>query len=135
MNLKKYISKQLIMRFCIMLALVAAAAAFDMYHTANQKIADSIRKIPAPDAAENSKTFYCNQIPSFNLKTSTTELSVRFRFAFTQNKFLQKHYNLRTFQILKAETLYSGLPMVCSFHALAFNREIYESPDDTPPLV
>lgn len=134
MDLRKYISKHLIMRFCLMLALVGAAAVFDMYHTANQKIVESIRKNPTQDSADNGKTFYCNQLPTFNLKTSTTELSVRFRFAFTQNKFLQKHYNLRTFQLLKAEALNSCFPIVSSFHALAFNRKIYDSPDDTPLL-
>ncbi|MFY9151119.1 MAG: hypothetical protein WAO52_03825 [Prolixibacteraceae bacterium] len=135
MDFKKYISKHFILRFCLMLALVGAAAVFDMYHSANQKIADNIRKIPVQDSTESGKTFYCNQIPTFNLKTSTTELSVRFRFAFTQDKFLQKHYNLRTFQLLKAETLNSSFPVVCSFHSLPFNRELYQSPDDTPPLV
>lgn len=135
MDLKKYISKHFILRFCLMLALVGAAALFDMYHSANQKIVENIRRIPAQDSKEGNKTFYCNQIPTFNLKTSPTEHSVRFSFAFTQNKFLQKHYNLRTFQLLKAETLISGFPVVCSFHSLPFNRELYESPDDTPPLV
>jgi len=108
---------------------------FDMYHTTNQKIAEASRKIPAQDESGNSKTFYCNQIPTFNLKTSTTELSARFRFAFAQDKFLLKHYNLRMFQLLKAEALHSFFPVVCSFHALPFNRDIYENPDDTPPLL
>jgi hypothetical protein len=134
MNLKKYISKHFIVRLCLLLALVGAAAVFDMYHTANQKIADDIRKIPVQDNSETNKIFICNQVPTNNLKTSGAEFSIRFRLAFTQDKFLQKYYNLRTFQLMKAETLNSFFPSVCSFHSLPFNRVLYPSPDDTPPL-
>jgi len=134
MNFKKYISKHFIIRLCLLLALVSAAAVFDMYHSVNQKLANNIRKIPSHDDAGSGKTFYCNQIPSFNLKTSSTEFSIPFRFAFTQDKFLLKHYNLRTFQILKAEQINSMFSTIGSSHFLPFNRVLYASPDDTPPL-
>ncbi len=134
MNFKKYISKHLVVRLCMMLALIGAAAVFDMYHTVNLKLADNIRKIPSHDDSGSGKTFYCNQIPSFNLKTSSTEFSIRFRFAFNQDKFLLKHYNLRTFQLLKAERINSLFSAICSSHFLPFNRVLYASPDDTPPI-
>ena len=134
MNLKKYISKHFIIRLCLLLALVSAAAVFDMYHSVNQKLANNIRRIPSHDDAGSGKTFYFNQIPSFNLKTSSTEFSIPFRFAFTQDKFLLKHYNLRTFQILKAEQINSMFSTIGASHFLPFNRVLYASPDDTPPL-
>jgi len=134
MNLKKYLSKHFILRFCLLLALVGGAMVFDMYHTENLKLANQNRKIPVPDDSETNKTFFCNQVPSYNLKTSTTEFSVRFRFACTQDKFLIQHYNLRTFQLMKAEVIHSGFCAVCPFHSLPFNRVLYDSPDDTPPL-
>jgi hypothetical protein len=134
MNLKKYVSKQFILRVCLMLAIVGGAAVFDMYHAANRKITELIRKFPAPEETETSKTFFCNQVPNYNLKTSATEFSVRFRYAFTQDKFLIQHYNLRTFQLMKAESVRSSFPAVCSFHSLPFNRVLYASPDDGRPL-
>ena len=134
MNVKKYMTKHLLMRLCLLLALVGAAAVFDMYHASNQKLAEKIRKIPVPGEVGNQKIYICNQVPSYNLKTSVTEFSVRFRFAYTQDKFLLKHYNLRTFQLMKAETLLSFFPAGCSLHALPFTRVLYSSPDDTPPL-
>jgi hypothetical protein len=134
MNLKKYMSKHFMMRLCLLLLLVSGAAVFDMYHAAHQQLADSIRKIPVPDQSDTNKTFFCNQVPTYNLKTSGTELSFRSRFACTQNKFLLKHYNLRTFQLMKAEAVHSSFPSVCMFHSLPFNRVLYDSPDDTPPL-
>jgi hypothetical protein len=133
-KIKKYISKHLIMRFCLLLALVSAAAVFDMYHAANQTVTGHMQKIPTPDETETSKVFFCNQVPSNNLKTPGTDFVVRFRFACTQNKFLVKYYNLRTFQLMKAETVQSFFPSVSSFHSLPFNRVLYASPDDTPPL-
>jgi len=134
MNLKKYISKNLIIRLSLLLALVSAAAIFDMYNTANQIMADSVRKIPAPDEADSNKIFFCNQVPTYNLKTSGTDFSIRFRFVCSEDKFLLKHYNLRTFQLMKAETLHSSSQSVCSFHSLPYHRVFYFSPDDTPPL-
>jgi hypothetical protein len=134
MNLKKYLSKNVVMRLCLLLMLVSAAAVFDMYQAGNQKLAEKIHRIPSPDETDANKTFFCNQVPSFNLRTLGTEFSVRFRFAYTQDKFLLKHYNLRTFQLMKAEAVHSCFPTVCSFHSLPFNRVLYASPDDTPPL-
>lgn len=134
MHFKKYISKHLIMRFCMLLALIGAAAVFDMYHTVNTNLADSIHRLPSHDESGSGKTFYCNQIPSFNLKISSSEISFRFRYAYTQDKFLLKHYNLQTFQILKAERINSPFSPVFSSHFLPFNRVLYASPDDTPPL-
>lgn len=134
MSLKKYLSKNVIMRLSLLLALVAAAAIFDMYHSSSQKIAERIHKIPAPDESDSNKTFFCNQVPSYNLKTSASDLSIRFRFAYTQDKFLLKHYNLRTFQLMKAEAMQSSFTSINLFHSLPFNRVLYPSPDDTPPL-
>ena len=134
MSFKKYISKIFIMRLSLLLALVGAAAVFDMYHSDNQKLTEKMNRIPASDDTEANKTFFCTQVPTYNLKTLGTEFSVRFRFACTQDKFLLKYYNLRTFQLMKAETLHSSFPVICSFHSLPFNRVLYASPDDIPPL-
>ncbi|MDP3643009.1 MAG: hypothetical protein Q8S54_07420 [Bacteroidota bacterium] len=123
------------MKLSLLLAIVGAAAVFDIYHSANQKLTEKMNKIPASDDTEANKTFFCTQVPTYNLKTLGTEFSVRFRFAYTQDKFILKYYNLRTFQLMKAETLHSSFPVICSFHSLPFNRVLYASPDDTPPLV
>ncbi|HAQ19042.1 MAG TPA: hypothetical protein DCR40_07400 [Prolixibacteraceae bacterium] len=134
MRVKKYISKSFIIRLSLLLALVGAAAVFDIYHSANQKLTEKMNRTPASDDTEANKTFFCTQVPTYNLKTLGTEFSVRFRFAYTQDKFILKYYNLRTFQLMKAETLHSSFPVICSFHSLPFNRVLYASPDDTPPL-
>jgi len=134
MNLKKYISKHSIMRLCLLFVLVSGAAIFDLYHVANQKLSDNIRKQPASNEAESNKVFFCNQLPTYNLKTLGNDLSVRFRLSFSQDKYLIKYYNLRTFQLMKAETVHCFVPSVCSFHSLPFNRVLYAIPDDTPPL-
>jgi len=134
MKFKKYLSKHFLLRFCLLLALVGGATAFDMYHAANLKIALKTKKIPSSQETENNQTFFFNQVPTYNLKTSSTEFSIRFRNTFTQNKFLIQHYNLRTFQLMKAEAIQTGFSSVCSFRSLPFNRVLYSSPDDIPPL-
>ena len=49
MHLKKYISNSFVLRLSLLLALVAAAAVFDMYHSANRKLTEKINKIPVSD--------------------------------------------------------------------------------------
>ena len=134
MIFKKYCSKHFILRLLMLLALIGSAAVFDMYHSVNQKIAGSSTPTPASDDTAGSKIFFCNQVNTYNLKTPASEFSVRFRLACTQDKFLIKHYNLRTFQLMKAESLHSSIPLFNSVHSLPFNRVIYFSPDDIPPL-
>ena len=134
MVFKKYISKHFILRLCLLILLIGSAAVFDMYHASNQKLADSLTKVPAKKDMEGCKMSFCNQVNTYNLKTPAGEFSIRFRLAYTQDKFLLKHYNLRTFQLMKAESLHSFFPVICSFHSLPFNRELYSSPDDMPPL-
>jgi hypothetical protein len=132
MGIQKYISKTFILRMSLLLAMVAAAALFDMYHSANTKLAEKIRKVPVQE--ETNQTFFCNQVSQINLKTIGFELVSRSRFACTQDKFLQKHFNSRTFQQIKSESVRTSLLVICSAHALPFNLVIYSSPDDTPPL-
>jgi hypothetical protein len=122
------------MRFCMLLLLLGAAAVFDMHHTVNKTLADRIHRIPPHDETGSGKIFFCNQLPSFNLKISSSEWPFRFRFACTHDKFLLKHYNLRTFQILKAEQENHSVP---SFFAACHSHLVrlrYSVPDDTPPL-
>jgi hypothetical protein len=134
-KIKKYITKHLVVRFCLLLTLVSAAAVFDMYHSGNNKLAGQSHNIPSPDQSENNKVFFYNQVPSNNVKTSGSDFVVRFRFACTQNKFLLKYYNLRTFQMMKAEAVSASFTSENSFHSVPYNKEIYDSPDDTPPLI
>jgi hypothetical protein len=114
----------------MLIALICAAALFDMYHTPDVKTA----RVPSSDEADSGKVFFCNQVPTTNLKTSGTDFVVRFRFACTQDKFLLKYYNLRTFQIMKAEALHASSATESSFQSFPFTRILYSSPDDTPPL-
>ena len=134
MVLKKYISKHFILRLCLLISLIGSAAVFDMYHASNQKLADRSNKNPTQEDISAGRMYFCNQVNTYNLKPPAGEFSVRFRLVYTQDKFLLKYYNLRTFQLMKAESLNSFLPVVCSFHSLPFNRVLYASPDDIPPL-
>lgn len=133
MDLSKYISKNFIIKLALLFALVASAIVFDMYHQSNQSVSKNTKKIPSQ--SENDKVFFCNQVITYNLKTLGNENPIRLRFAFSQDKFLIKYYNLRTFQMMKAETSHVFVSKVRYFHSLPFKRVLYSSPDDTPPLV
>ncbi len=135
MNLNKYISRNLVIRLSLLFSLVALAALFDVYHQVNQKICKSASKAPVQNDSDNNKVFFCNQVSNFNLKTLGTENPLRLRFSINQDKFLIKYYNLRTFQMMKAETSHVSISNVRYFHSIPYKRVLYSSPDDTPPLL
>lgn len=135
MNLSKYISKNFILKISLLFALVASAAVFDMYHQANQNVSKRANKASSQNDQESNKVFFCNQVTNFNLKTQGTDNSIRLRFAFHQDKFQIKYYNLRTFQMMKAETSHVSASTVRDFHSIPYKKVLYSSPDDTPPLV
>lgn len=112
-----------------MFALIGAAAIFDIYHSTDPSN-EINKKDPVNQEAIISKIIYCNQIPTFNLKTAGSEVNNKFSLSYSHDKFLIKHYNHRTFQIMKAESLLSFFPVIRSFSSLPFNRDIYSSPDD-----
>lgn len=135
MVFKKYISKLFILRLCLLFALIGSAAVFDMYHAGNNKSADPITKMPVEKDVNAWKMYFCNPVNTFNFKTPAGDnFSILCRFAISQDKFLLRHYNLRTFQLMKAESLHSFLSVVCSFKSLPFNLLLYSIPDDKPPL-
>lgn len=134
MAFKINISRPVLLRLCLLIALIGSAAVFDMYLASHQKSTEPVTQAPADKDLDAGEMYFCNQVNPNNLKTPAGEFSVRFRLAYTHNKFLLKHYNLRTFQLMKAESLHSFFPVVCSFHSLPFNRVLYASPDDMPPL-
>lgn len=134
MNLSKYISRNFVIKFSLLIAVVALAAIFDMYHQVNVGITKAASKAPVQKDSENNKVFFCSQATNFNFKVSATENPIRLRFSINQDKFLIKYYNQRTFQITKAETSHVSYSTVRYFHALPYKRVLYSSPDDTPPL-
>jgi len=134
MNLSKYISRNFIIKLCLLVTLVVSAALFDMYHQVNLSLDKRSDKTPFQTESETNKVFFCTQVPGFNLKTLGTENPIRIRFDFNQDKFLIKYYNLRTFQLMKAETSHVSFSSVRYFHSLPYRRVLYSSPDDTPPL-
>jgi len=134
MVFKKYISKLFILRLCLLIALIGSAAVFDMYRASHQKLTNQSNKNPAQNDNYTGKMYFCNPVNTYNLKPPAGEFTARLNFATGQDKFLVRHHNLRTFQLMKAESLHGFLPVVCSFHSLPFNRVLYASPDDIPPL-
>jgi len=135
MNLKKFMSKQLVLRFILLISLMGGAAVYDLSHASELNLSKSTHKKQSTPETDNCKTFFCNQVPVYNLKTSPTEASIKFKFSCTQDKFLLQYYNLRTFQMMKAEAVSACFTAVSLFHSLPFNKVLYASPDDVPPLV
>jgi hypothetical protein len=118
-----------------LVAVVALAAVFDVYHNASQDVGKHTKKASSSNESEASKVFFCSQVPGHNPKTPGNENPVRLRCSANQDKFLLKYYNQRTFQLMKAETAHSSVFAVRHFMSLPFKRVSFSSPDDTPPLL
>ena len=134
MQLKKYISRKILVRVGLFLAIVAAAFVFDAYHQSNQKIADDVKDQPGSKDVQTGGVLFYSQLNSFGQKVQENESPSRSDFAARFNNLLFKDQSWHN-----SRALDPGL-RICScanqsFHYIIFNRIYHRSPDDKPPLV
>jgi hypothetical protein len=112
------------------LAVVLSAILFDALHEGSEKLVDEMHQRSESQFLYSSHVFFYNQISHFKLKKGADKLFSGFLFAATQNEFLTKFHNCRTFHLLKAESLRERLPLVRIIHFMEFNTCHHASPDD-----
>ncbi len=106
--------------------MIAGAVIFDCSREENLEIAEATKE-PVQESA-SSVSFYFNPIKTYNFESETKLLPKRISNQ-VQNKYLRDLHDIKTYHLLKAESLDAYSPLV-SFHFLQFRECIYSSPDD-----
>jgi hypothetical protein len=132
MNIEKKISKKMMLRLALFAAVIGVAALFDIYFDDNRVDFSEVESNTTDDEKEQGSVLLINQNVNSGAKESAGKLMVRKPQLKSHDKFLQKYYQLRNYQVLKAEVQTQTTPLINSYHYLVFKNYFYSVPDDDP---
>jgi hypothetical protein len=131
-NIKKKISKKVVLKLALFVAIIGLATLFDHYFDKNSVEIDKIESNSSKESTEQKTILLISQVPNYGIKTLAEKTIPRKLQIKSQDKFIQKYYQLRNFQVLKAEVQTQTTPLINTYHYLAFKNYFYSDPDDIP---
>jgi len=132
MDFKKKISKKVVLKLALFVAVIGLATLFDHFFDKNTAEAKEIEASSSRENQEQKSIFLISQTPNFGVKTLAEKTIPRKLQLKSQDKFIQKYYQLRNYQVLKAEVQTQTTPLISTYHYLAFKNYFYSVPDDIP---
>ena len=91
MNIKKNITKKLVLRLAIFIAIIGAATLFDVYFDSNLDQFEDINSESQQGSTKGGKMFFVNQVSTVNAKTSFQKNTHRKLQVKSHDKFIQKY--------------------------------------------
>lgn len=132
MRIKIKLSKKNVMHLALFIAIIGVASLFDLYFESNPDKLEDIQTESATNTNGQAKMYFVAQINTTNIKTSIQKNIGRKLLVKSQDKFIQKYHQLRSYQVLKAEVQTQTTPLILSYHYLVFKNYFYTVPDDEP---
>lgn len=132
MKIEKKISKKVILRLALFAAVIGVAALFDFYFDNNRLEISEIESNSTNDEKDRGSVLLINQTINSGAKASASKTIVRKPQLKSHDKLVQKYYQLRNYQVLKAEVQTQTTPLINTYHYLAFKNYFYSVPDDDP---
>ncbi len=120
------------MRLALFVAVIGMASLFDIYFDNNQVKPEESETGSAKGERKQEKIVLISQSVNLDLKTPVQKTVVRKLQVKSQDKLNQKYYQLRNYQVLKAELQTQTTPLINTYHYLAFKNYFYSIPDDIP---
>jgi hypothetical protein len=131
-EINKKISKKLVMQLALFLAVIGMASLFDIYFESNRVEINETEAGSSEGEKEQDSILLISQSTNLGAKTSENKSFVRKLQVKSHVKFIQKYYQIRNYQVLKAEVQTQTTPLINSYHYLAFKNYFYSIPDDVP---
>jgi hypothetical protein len=132
MNSKIKISKKVILKLAFFTAVIGVAALFDFYFDNSRVNVIEIETSLPEDEKEQGSILLINQNVNSGVKASVSKTVVRKPQLKSHDKYVQKYYQLRNYQVLKAEVQTQTTPLIDTYRYLAFKNYYYSIPDDDP---
>ncbi len=132
MEFKKKISKKVVLKLALFVAVIGLATLFDHYFDKNTAEAEEIEASSSKENKEQKTILLISQTPNFGVKSIAEKTIPRKLQLKSQDKFIQKYYQLRNYQVLKAEVQTQTTPLISTYHYLVFKNYFYSVPDDIP---
>lgn len=128
---KSKISKKVIIRLLLFGAIIGAAALFDYFFDDEMTVLEEFEKGDNKTEAQNT-VYLINQVNTGGIKTSVKLSSEKNPQIKSHDKLLRKYYQLRNYQVLKAEVQTQTDPIINVYHYLAFKNHFFTDPGDDP---
>jgi len=132
MNVKVKISKKLLLRLTVFMAVIGAAVLLDVYFENSPAEFVNIQKESDEETTEPAVVYLISQSSSVGFKTSIQKTSFRTLLVKSHDKFLRKYHHLRNYQVFKAEAKKQTTPLILSYHYLVFQNYFFTHPDKDP---
>lgn len=120
------------MRLAVFVAVIGLASLFDVYFDEDYAALNEIEAEANENSRESNTIYLINQTNTVVLKTSVQFATGKKLQLKSQDKFIQKYYQLRNYQVLKAEVQTQTAPLINTYHYLAFKNYFFSDPDDDP---
>jgi len=105
---------------------------FDIYFSDTQVKPEETETGSTREEKRQEKIVLISQATNFDLKTPVQKSVVRKLQLKSHDKYIQKYYQLRNYQVLKAEVQTQTTSLINTYHYLAFKNYFYSIPDDIP---
>lgn len=132
MNIKRKISKKIVLRLALFVAVIAMASLFDIYFDDTSIKTEETETGSAKEEKKQERIVLISQSTNLDLRTQVQKTVVRKIQLKSHDKYIQKYYQLRNYQVLRAEVQNQTAPLINSYHYLAFKNYFYSVPDDIP---
>ena len=120
------------MQLALFVAVIGMASLFDIYFENDRVEIKETEAGTGEGGKEKDSILLISQSTNFGAKTSENKTFVRKFQVKSHDKFIQKYYQIRNYQVLKAEVQTQTTPLINSYHYLAFKNYFYSIPDDVP---
>ena len=120
------------LRLALFAAVIGIAALFDIYFDNNRVEINEFETSSPEDEKEQGSILLINQTINSGAKVSAGKTVVRNPQLKSHDKLVQKYYQLRNYQVLKAESQTQTTPLINSYHYLVFKNYFYSVPEDNP---
>lgn len=132
LKLKIDITKRILVRIAMTLAIVGAAVLFDVYFENDLDELENIQTESKEHSTEKGSIYIIAQSSTISPKTSGEKSSNRKLKIQLHDKFLRKYHQIRNNQVLQAEQASQSAPVIQSYHYLVFQNYFFTQPDDDP---
>lgn len=133
MKIKKYISREVLIKLGFFLLIAGAAMVFDYFHQGKGSA------VPAHDtreqqAAGSVMTCYCGPLFTVSLKAPVQEVPQGKATRERLNRLIREHLVARSFYLSRAEVLQQPLPCLSLRNLISHRCRIVTDPGDHPAL-
>ncbi len=132
MNIKRKISKKIVLLLALFVAVIGLASLFDVYFESSRLEIVENETGSAKDGKTRDTIHLISQSTDLVVKTPVQKTISRKLQVKAHDKLIQKYYQLRNYQVLKAEVQTLTTPLINTYHYLAFKNYFYSIPDDIP---